>query len=163
MWPGGAQPDKDVLFLNNGDKMKGVIAAVALLLFSGVASAETYGGIPDKFFSYIEQGKTNEAIDFLYATNKWIARNSDQVTNLKGELAKLKGLVGGYTFHELIAEERAGSRYADLIYLVGYERQPIRFEIKVYKPEGQWRFQGVSFDSHVTDDIEKLANQHILK
>ncbi len=143
--------------------MKKVISAITLLLLSGVAFAETYGGIPDKFFAYIAEGKTNDAIDFLYGTNQWVAKSSDQVVNLKGELSKLNGLVGKYTFHELIAEEKAGSRYAHLIYLVGYERQPIRFEIKVYKPGNQWRFQGVSFDTRVTDDIEKLANQKILK
>lgn len=143
--------------------MKNVVVALALLLCSSVAAAETYGGIPDKFFAYIAQGKTNEAIDFLYNTNQWVAKNSDQVMNLKGELSKLHGLVGNYTYHELIAEAKAGSRYADLIYLVGYERQPIRFEIKVYKPGNHWRFQGVSFDTRVTDDIEKLANQKILQ
>lgn len=143
--------------------MKNIITAVALVLFSGVASAETYDGIPDKFFVYIAQGKTSDAIDFLYGTNQWVAKNSDQVVNLKGELSKVSGLVGKYTFHELITEEKAGSRYAHLIYLVGYERQPIRFEIKVYKPGSQWRFQGVSFDTRVTDDIEKLANQKLLK
>lgn len=143
--------------------MKNVILAVSLLLFSGVASAESYGDIPDKFFAYIAQGKTNEAIDFLYATNRWVEKNSDQVMNLKGELSKLNGLVGKYTYHELISETKAGSRYAHLIYIVGYERQPLRFEIKVYKPGKQWRFQGVSFDTRVTDDIEKLANQRIIK
>jgi len=142
--------------------MKNIVVAVALLLFSSVASAETYGGIPDRFFAYLEQGKTNEAIDFLYNTNRWVAKNSDQITNLKGELSKLKGLVGNYMYHELITEAKAGNRYADLIYLVGYDRQPIRFEIKVYKPGNQWRFQGVSFDTNVTDDIEKLATQRIL-
>jgi hypothetical protein len=83
--------------------------------------------------------------------------------NLKGELAKLSGLVGQYQFHELVAEEKVGSRYAHLIYLVGYERQPLRFEISVYKPGAKWRFQGVSFDARVTDDIEKLANERILR
>jgi hypothetical protein len=139
------------------------IVAVILILCSGVAFADGYGGIPDKFFGYIAQGKTNEAIDFLYATNQWVAKTSDQVTNLKGELAKLSGLVGKYIFHELIVEERAGTRYAHLIYLVGYERQPLRFEIRVYKPRDKWRFQGVSFDSSVTEDIGKLANLHIVK
>jgi hypothetical protein len=143
--------------------MKKILVALALVLFSGVAFAETYGGIPERFFSYVAQGKADDAIDFLYGTNQWVAKNSDQVINLKMEISKLSGLVGKYTFHELITEEKAGTRYAHLIYLVGYERQPIRFEIKVYKPDNQWRFQGVSFDARVTDDIEKLANQKIIK
>jgi hypothetical protein len=140
-----------------------VVAILIMLLFSGAVAAETYGGIPETFFAQLAQGKTNEAIDFLYDTNPWVAKNSDQVMNLKGELAKLSGLVGEYRFHELIAEEKAGSRYAHLIYLVGYDRQPLRFEIKVYRPGDEWSFQGVSFDAALTDDIEKQANARLLR
>ncbi len=143
--------------------MKKIFAILTLLLVSTVAYAGSYNGIPDKFFNYLAQGKTDDAIDFLYGTNPWVRKNSDQVTNLKGELSKLNRLVGKYLFHELILEQTVGSRYAHLIYLVGYERQPLRFEIKVYKPGEKWRFQGVSFDARITDDIEKLANQKILK
>lgn len=140
-----------------------LIVATLLMLFSGVAMALDYGGIPDRFFSYVAKQQTDEAIDFLYGTNPWIHKNADQVTNLKGELAKLNGLVGKYLFHELIVEERVGSHYAHLIFLVGYERQPLRFEIQLYKAPDQWRFQGVSFDARLTDDIDKLANAKIVK
>ena len=143
--------------------MRKLVMVVVLLLVAATASAENYGGIPDKFFGYLAQGKTNEAIDYLYGTNQWVAKNSDQVTNLKGELSKLNGLVGKYLFHELIVEQKVGSRYAHLIYLVGYDRQPLRFEIKVYKTSNEWRFQGVSFDAKIADDIEKLANERIVK
>jgi hypothetical protein len=143
--------------------MRKLAMVVVFLLCATTAFAESYGGIPDKFFAYLSQGKTNEAIDYLYGTNPWVAKNADQVTNLKGELSKLKGLVGKYLFHELIVEQKVGSRYAHLIYLVGYERQPLRFEIKVYKTSNEWRFQGVSFDARITDDIEKLANERIVK
>jgi hypothetical protein len=144
-------------------RKRAMAAVVLLLLCAATASAESYSGIPDKFFGYLAQGKANEAIDYLYGTNQWVARNSDQVTNLKGELSKLNGLVGKYLFHELIVEQKVGNRYAHLIYLVGYERQPLRFEIKVYKASNEWRFLGVSFDAKITDDIEKLANEKVVK
>ena len=143
--------------------MRRFLMVTAMVLWAGAAFAQGYSGIPDKFFGLIAEGRTSEAIDFLYATNPWIGKNSDQVMNLKAELGKLDGLVGKYIFHELIVEEKVGTRYAHLIYLVGYERQPLRFEIKVYKTSGQWRFQGVSFDARITDDIEKLANQKLAK
>jgi len=142
--------------------MKGMFAIVLVLSCSGVAVGEDYGGIPEKFFTYIAEGKTSEAVEYLYGTNEWVAKNSDQVANLKGELSKVGHLVGEYQFHELIVSGKAGSRYAHLVYLVGYERQPLRFEIRVYKPGDEWRFQGVSFDMRITDDIEKLANQKVI-
>jgi len=140
-----------------------ILAAAMMMILSATAYAESYGGIPDRFFSYLRQGQANEAIDYLYATNKWVVRNEDQVTNLKAEFSKVPGLFGKYMFHELIAEQRIGTRYAHLVYLVGYERQPLRFEIKVYKPAAEWRFQGISFDAKLTEDIEKLTNERLVK
>ncbi len=145
--------------------MKKIISAVffTLALASGNCFAQAYSGIPDKFFSYIKQGKTNEAIDYLYGTNKWVNKNSDQVINLKNQLGQVNKLVGSYLFHELIVEEKVGNKYAHLVFLVGYERQPLRFEIKMYMPEQEWRFHGVSFDTNLTDDIEKQVNSSLAK
>ena len=140
-----------------------IIIFTTLILFSSMSLASNYGSIPDKFFSKLRSGQPETAIDFLYSTNKWVTKNSDQVINLKGQLKSLSGLVGKYLFHELISEEKVGSHYAHLIYLVGYERQPLRFEIKVYKAGKKWRFQGISFDAKLTDHIEKLANMKLLK
>lgn len=143
---------------------KPIIASTLLfLLFSNICLAADYGAIPEKFFGYVKQGKTDAAIEFLYGTNKWVAKKSDQVVNLKNQLSQVNELVGNYLFHELILEEKIGSRYAHLIYLVGYERQPLRFELKLYKVEKGWRFHGVSFDANLTDDIEKAANQKLLQ
>ncbi|HUG43755.1 MAG TPA: hypothetical protein VMN76_05890 [Acidobacteriota bacterium] len=141
---------------------KGLIL-LAMLLFPGVCMAEGYERITERFFGYLEQGRTDEAIDLLSSTNEWVGANTDQVIHLKDQLARLSNLVGEYLFHEMILEQRVGSRYAHLIYLVGYDRQPLRFELKVYRPGDQWRLQGVSFDANLSDDVEKLANQRILE
>lgn len=143
--------------------MKKLLLSMLLICWANSSFADSYTQIPEKFFGYIKQGQAEQAIDFLYGTNKWVGKNADQVINLKTQLAKLNNLVGKYLFHELISETKVGSRYVHLIYLVGYERQPIRFEIKVYNAEHGWRFQGVSFDASVTDDIEKQANAHLVK
>jgi hypothetical protein len=145
--------------------MKKLISFIAIctLFFCNLSYAETYGSIPDKFFAYIKQGKPNEAIDYVYGTNSWMSKNSDQIVNLKNQLSQVNKLVGTYLFHELIVEEKAGTRYVHLIYLVGYERQPLRFELKLYKPAEEWRFFGVSFDSDLTEEIEKQANQQLIR
>lgn len=136
---------------------------MATLWTPGVCFAESYESLTGRFFNYLEQGKTEEAIDLLASTNQWVGKNSDQVVHLKDQLTRLSNLVGGYLFHEIILEQKVGARYAHLIYLVGYERQPLRFELTVYKPGEEWRFQGVSFDANLSDDIEKLANQRIVR
>jgi hypothetical protein len=139
------------------------IVFLVTLLIPGVCVAQGYEEITKKFFAFIEQGKTDEAIDLLSSTNQWVGANSDQVIHLKDQLGRVNNLVGGYLFHELILEQTVGTRYAHLIYLVGYDRQPLRFELTVYRPGDEWRLQGVSFDTNLVDDIEKLANQRILE
>jgi hypothetical protein len=143
--------------------MRQFLSVAFFFLLSQSASAQGYGGIPERFFGLIAQGKTNEAIDYLYGTNQWGAKNSDQIANLKGELATLNNLVGKYAFHELLVDERAGTRYVHLVYLVGYDRQPLRFQLSLYRPSSEWRFQGFSFDAKLDEDVAKLANQHISK
>ena len=135
---------------------------VVLMALPVLAVGANYDAIPETFFNKLKSGQPDAAIDYLYNTNAWVSKNSDQVVNLKSQLKGLEGLVGKYLFHELIVEEKVGSHYAHLIYLVGYERQPLRFEIKVYKAGDGWRFQGVSFDAELTDQVERLANQRLL-
>lgn len=135
---------------------------VFIILFPSLAFASDYGALPESFFAKVESGQTDEAINYLYKTNKWINQSSDQIINLKSQLSSLDGLVGKYLFHELIKEEKVGKHYAYLIYLVGYERQPIRFEFSLYKAGDKWRFQSVSFDAEITGHIEKLANMSLL-
>ncbi|KGY14082.1 hypothetical protein NM22_01075 [Vibrio tubiashii] len=139
-----------------------IVSLVVLLLLSGFAQASDYGEIPQTFFSKISTGAHSQAIDYLYDTNKWMAKNSDQVLNLKSQLESLDGLVGQYQFHELISETKVGANYAHLIYLVGYERQPLRFELQLYRVNGTWLMLGVSFDARLTNDISTLANQNLL-
>ena len=139
------------------------IAVLILIFVSASVQASEYGGVPLKFFDLIISNKSVKAIDYLYSTNKWVDANSDTVINLKTQLEGIEKLVGKYKFHELISENKVGTRYAHLIYLVGYERQPLRFEIRVYKPDDEWHFQGFSFDAELTDDIEKEVNLDLIK
>lgn len=139
------------------------IIFLTLLLISSLSFAADYSSIPDTFFKKLNSDNPESAIDYLYESNKWASKNEDQVLNLKSQVKNLNSLVGKYLFHELISEKKVGSHYAHLIYLVGYERQPLRFEIKVYKTGKEWRFQGVSFDAELTNDIENQANMNLVK
>lgn len=134
---------------------------IFLALLTPAAAAQNYDDIPAGFFDRLAQGQTDEAIDFVYGTNPWLSKNADQITNLKAELAKLPDLVGSYSYHEPLVAQKAGSRYVHLIYLVGFERQPFRFELRLYRPDATWRLQGISFDAGVLEDIERQANEKL--
>jgi len=132
--------------------------------------------IADEFFR-VKTGINNAVVlsyEFLSTVFRYLAEFIVNVCNysaligtrddrclIKGELAKLSSLVGKYAFHELLVEEKAGTRYVHLVYLVGYDRQPLRFELRLYRPSSEWRFQGVSFDAKLVEDVEKAANQRV--
>lgn len=143
--------------------LRALLLVAGLAVSGGLHAAEDYAGIPGKFFGMLEKGQTSEAIDFLYETNPWMAKNSDQVENLRGQLGSLGNLVGKYVFNELISENYVGGRLAHLVYLVGYERQPLRFEITLYRPADDWQFYGVSFDGRITDDLKNQANSALIR
>ena len=146
--------------------MKRIFVAVVLLtllLVPVLSYAENYNDLPEKFFTLLKKGKPSEAIDFVYGTNKWMSRDADQMINLKNQLTQVNKLVGHYLFNELIMEGKTGNHYVHLIYLVGYERQPLRFELKLYKPKEEWIFFGISFDTKLTDQIEKQSNEKLVQ
>lgn len=141
--------------------MKRILAFVVLTAFSSFSYAD-YEDISDKFFAFIKAGETTAAIDYLYDSNPWVSKKSDQVVNVKTQLSQLDSLVGKYIFHEEIVKSEVGTRYVHIIYLVGYERQPVRYQLNFYDADGTWRFQGVSFDTRLTDDIKSQSNAKLL-
>jgi hypothetical protein len=143
--------------------MRKLITLFFLAFLTHSAFAQSYGGIPEKFYALIAAGKAVEAVDYVYGTNPWLARNTDQTANLKAELRKLDSLVGKYVYHEPLVEEKLGTRYVHLLHVVGYERQPLRFELRLYRTSAGWVCQGISFDANLVADVEKAANLAISK
>ncbi|OLQ72286.1 hypothetical protein BIT28_25065 [Photobacterium proteolyticum] len=135
---------------------------VIMLFLPSLVFASDYDQISKQLFSKIKTGEYEEAMNSLYDTNPWVSKNSDQVINIKAQLSSLDGLVGKYLFHELISEEKVGTHFVHLIYMVGYERQPLRFELQLYKVGSTWRFQSFSFDADLQEDIGKLANMKLV-
>ncbi len=43
-----------------------------------------------------------------------------------------------------------------VICLVKYERQPLRFIFKYYKPQNDWRILNFSFDENVDEALEEI-------
>lgn len=139
-----------------------ILLLLILLSFQSLVYAD-YEDISEKFFAFIEKGETDAAIDFLYDSNPWVSKGADRVINIKTQLSQLDSLVGKYIFHEEISKSEVGTRFVHVIYLVGYERQPVRYQLKFYKIDEGWRFHGVSFDTKLVDAIQKEANANLIK
>lgn len=125
--------------------------------------AQSIDDIADHFFLLLKQGQTDQAIDSLMATSKWLAKDSDGIVGLRSNLARSNKLFGKYLFNELISNTSVGEHYVHRIYLVGFERQPLSCKLSFYKPGNQWQIQNISFGLDFVEDINKQAEALIVK
>jgi len=115
------------------------------------------------FFETFEKEGSSKALDNLYATNEWMTRATDAITNLKSQLEGLNiDYVGKYYGYELIVKKELTDSYVLLSYLVRYDRQPIRFTFQFYKPNKEWLIYSFQYDGNIDEEIEEAAKLYYL-
>ncbi len=121
-----------------------------------VGFAQTgYDSIPKFFFQVFEQKGSDAAIDYIYATNKYISGNIAANLKVKSELKKIVSLIGKYRGHELISEKFIGKSYVQMSFLAKFDRQPLKFTFILYKPDKVWQLQKLQFDDKVAEGFDE--------
>jgi hypothetical protein len=144
----------------------GLVCTVVLALF-GVCSpseaqhSENYQAISDRFFTMLQQGKSAEAIDYMFGTNPALKKMPEQADQLKTKFRDMEVLLGPYVSHTTLAESKVAGAFIYQHYFVAYERQPISIRLKYYKPHDTWMVYGVQFDPDLTDLIQKQTDQNL--
>src|SRR5438270_6135212 len=143
-----------------------VVIAVVLVLFSvraGTQAPESrdYQVIADKFFVLLEQGKSDEAIDYMFNTNVALKNMPGKSETLKAQFAGLERQLGSYHSHTKLAESKVAGMFVYQHYFVAYELQPISVRLKFYKPRDTWRVFGVQFDTDLLDPLQQAPDQHL--
>src|SRR6187549_144776 len=114
--------------------MKKILLFGFLLLSLNCFAQQAPQQIIDDFFVTYKKD-SGKAIKELYKTNIWTERIKDDVENVAN---KLNGFtldyVGKYYGYELITTKKFSESFELYSYLVKYDRQPIRFTFKFYKP-----------------------------
>ncbi|MEL7122844.1 MAG: hypothetical protein AAFO07_25580 [Bacteroidota bacterium] len=111
----------------------------------------------DRFF---DMYRTNpeKAIDFIFSLNPIFEKeNKAQADNVKTKLLNAIPLLGKYYSNEKISEKWMGGSLTVATYMVKYERQPIRFTFKFYKPLREFILLGFSFDDNLGNELEQAA------
>lgn len=136
--------------------MKNILILLVALLLSSSAYCQqkTEAELLDQFFETYEKNPI-KAIDNLYKTTKWIDRKGDEVENLKARILQIIELIGGYHGEEFITKEYYGSSFVSYIYVMKYDRQPIRFTFDFYKPNDTWFIFSFRFDDSLNDDLRE--------
>lgn len=110
--------------------------------------------ITGKFFQLYQEKSSDEAIDYVFSTNKWLSAEQTNIANIKTQLKKGLQLIGTYYGYELIQKKFLSESYVLMSYLLKYERQPVKFTFILYKPDSVWQVQNMKFDDKLEDDIE---------
>lgn len=119
--------------------------------------------IIDEFFVRYKNKSANEAIDFIFSTNKWMSDSKDQIENIKFKLAGTLKQLGEYSGYNLITKKTAGEHLSLYTFMIRYDRQPLRFTMLFYKPNNEWRLQNFSYDYGIPEELEEASKAYRLK
>lgn len=143
--------------------MKKLIFITTLTLFSltsfGQANPED---LINTFFKEYSKNP-GKAVEDIYATNPWTSRIKDGIETMKQEVNKYTvDYVGKYYGYELITKKHFSESFILYSYMVKYDRQPMRFIFKLYKPNAKWTLFAFKIDSDLDDEIEQAAKLYYL-
>ncbi len=131
-------------------------ASMMLLLGIPVLSAqEKPEDVTAQFFNLYENKSSDEAVDYVFATNKWLNSDKTAIDAIKVQLKKGISIIGQYYGYELIEKKVLTENYVMLSYMLRYDRQPIKFMFILYRPNEKWQIQNLKFDDRLDDDMEK--------
>ena len=137
--------------------MKQLILFFALILSSTLmlnaqtsSNPDTEKLVEDFFKTYKRKGQA-EAVSELMGTNKWLALSSAE--KIADKLIEVTNQLGEYQGYERIKETVYGTNVIQYVYLVKYDRQPLRFTFRFYRPDKKWQAQNFDFESEFLDEL----------
>jgi hypothetical protein len=143
-----------------------VISAIVLVFFctrtkTQALESPDYQAIADRFFVLLEQGKSDDAFDYMFSTNVALKNMPGKLDQLKAQFNELERQLGSYHSHARLAETKTAGMFVYQHYFVAYDRQPISVRLKFYKPRDTWRVFAVQFDPEMSEFLEKQADQNL--
>ncbi|MFD1163472.1 hypothetical protein [Hwangdonia seohaensis] len=116
----------------------------------------------DTFFNTYEKD-AGKAVKDLYATNIWTERVKDNIDKVIGTVNGFtESYMGKYYGYEIITTKKFSESFVLYSYLVKYDRQPIRFIFKFYKPNKKWVLFSYALDDNLDDEIQEAAKLYYL-
>lgn len=137
-----------------------------IILFLFIASISFGQDSPQILIdSFFETYKTDasKAVKDLYKTSKWFDRIQDDIESIANTLNGFNvDYMGEYYGYELITKKGFSESFKLYSYLIKYDRQPIRFTFKFYKPNDKWILYSFKYDDGIDDEIEESAKLYYL-
>jgi hypothetical protein len=89
--------------------------------------------------------------------------SEDQIENVKIKLTGTLKLLGDYAGYNLVTRKTVGEHLVLYIYMVRYDRQPLRFSLLFYKPSNEWRLFNFSYDDSIDEELAEASKVYRLK
>lgn len=136
-----------------------LLCSLLVLFFWNAQSQSTSDEILDSFFTLYGEGKTDEAVDYIFETNQYLISAQQQIASIKEKLKTITSVIGQYYGYEKIIQKEAGESYKYVRCMVKHDRQPLFFTFILYKPDQRWQLQTVRFDDKLDDsEMNDLKN-----
>lgn len=142
--------------------MKQILLVLMVMISSSVCSQSSPQMLIDSFFETYKSDP-GKAVKDLYDTNRWNERIKDKIDQIVGTVNGFtESYMGKYYGRELITTKKFSESFVLYSYLVKYDRQPIRFIFKFYKPNDKWLLYSYSLDDSLDDEIQEAAKLYYL-
>lgn len=137
---------------------------VLLISTSGIFYAQTSPqDLINTFFTTYKKD-AGQAVQELYNTNKWTERAKDDIDKIIGTVNSFtESYMGKYYGYEFITKKKFSESFELYSYIVKYDRQPIRFIFKFYKPNEKWVLYSYALDDSLDDEIQEAAKLYYLE
>ncbi len=133
-----------------------LISLLLLLIFSCKSNAQkTPTDITNEFFEIYKSKDSNQALDYIFSTNKFIVEKD--VKLIKDKIIQYSNVLGKYYGEELIIKKSIGESIEVHSYTLKYERQPIRFILTFYKPDNDWKVHNFKISDDFVSELESAT------
>lgn len=137
--------------------MKNIFLIYLFAFLFSCSESKPQNDVVNSFFDIFEEKGSDQAIGYLFSTNKWNSGSEEQIKEVKKELKKTTDQLGKFYGFEYIGTTSINDDLIQYTYLVKYDRQPLRFTFTLYKPVDKWQIQNFHFDYNIIEELKEKA------
>lgn len=125
---------------------------IVLLNFWIFILGQTPEEISKEFFQKYETN-SDEAVDYLFASNEIFSSQITELNNLKAKIKESRSALGTFLGYEKFSEKSINQTLVELKYIGKFQGQPLRFIFHYYKPKDKWIILNFNFDDAILEEF----------